>query len=328
MDSEPNDSETLAFTSFSRLGFQLAESPMPPAGSPFLHERCLIRSPGSTTVVFIGDTSELVGPAALEQVATRVLARRASRTDVRVGPVRRQPPERAAMATPRGRSAFAGDAESVAVSCGIAVATAVDLLLLTIGAEKFGWDPEEIRKSLQRPGRQATSPPGCKKLGTVHHFYEHPQVASVAVDQLARVRVGDTIIIRLRDRYHQQAVESLQVNRVAVPEVLGGGLAGLQTSLHRGDVPIGAPVFIMETGTRIRPTGRPRRRGRPLATSQRTPSHPARRTAIRQWAWQPRTHYDAQMLVAGGQNLYSALAIARIGATRRRAQTLGGRGFR
>ena len=240
MEGETVDVEAFTFTSLSWLGFRLAESPMPPAGSPFHHERCLIGSPGRTSVVFIVDTSELVGRAALEQVATRVLAlEQAGAVFASVlCVVNHQNGLRWQLREVEG--AFAEDAETVAASCGIAVATAVDLLLLTIGAETYGWDLEEVRKSLQRPGRQATSPPRCKKLGTVHHFYEHPQVVSVAVDQSARVRVGDTIIIRLRDRYHQQAVESLEVNRFAVPEALGRVLAGIQTSLHRGEVRIGA----------------------------------------------------------------------------------------
>ena len=134
----------------------------------------------------------------------------------------------------------------IAASCGITVTTAVDLLLLTIGAEKLGWDLSEIRNCLERPGRQAISPPGCKKIGTVRHFYERPHVVSLAVDDSARIRVGDTIVIRLRDRYHQQAINSLQVNGAAVPEVPGGVVAGVQTSLHRRDVPIGALVFVVE----------------------------------------------------------------------------------
>src|SRR5208337_425022 len=89
-------------------------------------------------------------------------------------------------------NAFAEDVEAIASSCGITVTTAVDLLLLTIGAEKFGWGLSEIRKSLEQPGRQAASPLGCKRLGTVRHFYERPQAISLAVDDSARARVGDT----------------------------------------------------------------------------------------------------------------------------------------
>jgi hypothetical protein len=74
-------------------------------------------------------------------------------------------------------------------------------------------------------------------------------VVSVAIDDLACVHIGDTIIIRLRDHYHQQAVDSLQENRVAVAEVLGGGLAGVKTPLQRTDVRIGAPVFVVERVT-------------------------------------------------------------------------------
>jgi hypothetical protein len=66
------------------------------------------------------------------------------------------------------------------------------------------------------------------------------------VDDSARARVGDTIVIRLRDRYHQQAIGSLQVNGIAASEILGGVVAGIQTSLHRRDVPIGASVFVVE----------------------------------------------------------------------------------
>ncbi len=64
-----------------------------------------------------------------------------------------------------------------------------------------------------QPGRQATSPPGCKKLGTVRHFYERPQVISLEIAESVCVHTGETIIIRLRDHYHQQTVDSLEVQQ-------------------------------------------------------------------------------------------------------------------
>jgi hypothetical protein len=70
-------------------------------------------------------------------------------------------------------------------------------------------------------------------------------VVSVRLDSdpTAKIRVGDTLVLRLRDRYFQHTVDSLEVNHTQVTEACAGELAGIRIPLHRGDVPLGAPVF-------------------------------------------------------------------------------------
>jgi hypothetical protein len=78
----------------------------------------------------------------------------------------------------------------------------------------------------------------------VYHFYEEPQVVSVALDPSAVIRSGDMLVLRLPDRYHRQPVDSIQVKKSAVTEAHGEDRAGIKTTLHRGDVPLGSVVFI------------------------------------------------------------------------------------
>jgi hypothetical protein len=86
-------------------------------------------------------------------------------------------------------------------------------------------------------------PPNCVRIGTVKHFYEQPQVISIDIDPSVTVRLGDTLLIRLQNRYHLQPIESIQVKKVSVTEAHGGERVGIKTSLHQGDIPFEATVF-------------------------------------------------------------------------------------
>src|ERR1035438_1989660 len=94
--------------------------------------------------------------------------------------------------------------------------------LLVLGLESNQWNVDAVRQSFSKPGRQGTCPPDSVRAGTVNHFYERPQVMSVAIEPSAIIHVGDTLIIRLQDRYHSQVIDSLEINRSAVTQAQGG----------------------------------------------------------------------------------------------------------
>jgi hypothetical protein len=87
-----------------------------------------------------------------------------------------------------------------------------------------------------QPGRSLSGPPCCELIGTVNKYYEKPKALSVAVAAGAELRKGDTIVVRLKHRYHQQLVESLTHNKQQVQVVAGPANAGVGADLDRSDV--------------------------------------------------------------------------------------------
>ena len=245
-DKDTTDVEKFALMCFSYLKFRCTDSLYPEPQSPFLHERCFAWDSVNKIVVFLIDTCELMSQALLQQVATRVLALKQQGTTFSsvICVVNHQ--NGLAWQLREVEKAIPDDAAQAAALCGITLITAVDLLLLVLGSGSFKWDVDRIRAILSKPGRQGTCPPNCTRVGTVYHFYEKPQVVSVALDPSAVIRTGNMLVLRLRDRYHRQPVDSIQVKKSAATEAHGEERAGIKTTLHRGDIPLGSVVFIEE----------------------------------------------------------------------------------
>ena len=62
------------------------------------------------------------------------------------------------------------------------------------------------------------------------------------------LKIGDTICIRLADRFYQQAVGSLQVQGKAKQEVTGPTRVGISTSLTKKELNDGQQVLLSVTG--------------------------------------------------------------------------------
>jgi hypothetical protein len=133
--------------------------------------------------------------------------------------------------------AFVNDAFlSLARHCGISVCSTVDTLLVIDAAKRHGWASRPIEDAVFQPGRTLTGPPGYELIGTVNKYYERPKALSVAVAAGAELRKGDTIVVRLKNGYHQQLVDSLEHNRQQVQVVAGPAIAGVGADLDRSDV--------------------------------------------------------------------------------------------
>jgi len=246
IDKDTSDLEKFALMCFESLGVQVADARAPERNSAFTHERFFIRVGRKVIVVFLIDSPGLMNRECLERVATRSLAlkkRRGSFSSV-LCIVNLQ--NGLAWQLREVDKAIPEKVSQTAASCGITVMTAVDLLLLIRACSADSWDPKAIRDSLTQLGRQGLLPPRCLRVGSVKYFYEQPQVVSVEIDALATVQVGDSMVIRLQDRYHVQTIDSMQKNKASIREAHGGERIGIKTSLHRQDVPLEAPVFIFK----------------------------------------------------------------------------------
>ncbi len=246
IDKDKADVEKFALMCFTRLKYsQRADVPPPQPGSPFLHEWCYLSHSDKTIPVFVIDTCGMVTGDELKEIATRMLALKQQGKVFSSAMCLANHQNGLSWQLRETEAAVSEEAVTMARACGVTFVTTTDLVLLVVGAETYGWDLEAIKQSLLETGRQGTCPPSFTKVGTVNHFYERHQVVSVRLDSdpMAMIRVGDTVVVRLRDRYFQHTVDSLEVNHKQVTEVGGGELAGIKIPLHRGDVPVGAPVF-------------------------------------------------------------------------------------
>jgi hypothetical protein len=249
LDSIGNDNadvEKFALMCFTRLKYsQRADAPPPQPGSLFLHERCYLGHSDKTTPVFLIDVCGLVTADVLKEIAARMLALKQEGKPFSSALCLANHQNGLPWQFRETDAAVSEDAVTLAKACGVTFVTTADLLLLVIGAETYGWSLDAIKDSLSQPGRQGTCPPSFRKVGIVRHYYERPQVVSVLIDPdaTARIRVGDTLAIRLRDRFFQHVVASLEVNHQQVTEAGGGEIAGIKIPLHRGDVPLGVAVF-------------------------------------------------------------------------------------
>jgi len=122
--------------------------------------------------------------------------------------------------------------------------TALDLCAFVHGVVELKWDVEPIRRLLFASGWQSPIPPEYRRIGRFTHFYGQHSVMEVELQQGETITNGDTFAIRLVEHYHEEVVESLQVQRNAVPSAIGPCKVGIRTRLSRSDLDIGQDVFV------------------------------------------------------------------------------------
>jgi hypothetical protein len=238
------DVEKFALMAVKQIGFESGlDTPAPEPASSFLAERLILRDGGSFIPLFLHDTHDTLGVAIIERIGARVLALKLQGHPFTVALL--------IVNTQNGlewehrdiREAVSDPAVEIASQCGIGIVTTVDLLLLIRAAESQLWSFSEVKQSLMRSGRVGCEPPGYCYAGYVRTFFDRCQVASIVLEESATLREGDSLIIRLGDRYYRQRIDSMEVNKDPVTEA-HGCTVGVQTGLRRSDVGIGDYVFV------------------------------------------------------------------------------------
>ena len=237
------DIEKFALMAVSKLGFRKIDTPAPEQNSPFFLERLILLYGDDRVPLFLQDTHESLGSDVVERIAARLLMLKAEGKTFSLALSIVNSQNGLEWQLRDIREAVSETAAQMAVACGIAIVTTVDLLLLIKGAEARLWSFLGASRSLMRPGRVGVEPPGFRYVGYVRKFFDRPQVASVFLDSSVTVRRGDFIVIRLADRYYGQEIESMQKDRIDIDEAQGC-VIGIQTALRRSDVGVGDPVFV------------------------------------------------------------------------------------
>ena len=237
------DIEKFASMAVSKLEYRMINTPTPEQNSPFFLERLILIYGDERVPLFLHDSQESLEADTVERIAARLLTLKVEGKTFSLALLIVNSQNGLEWQLRDIAEAVSETAAQMAVACGIAIVTTVDLLLLIKAAEARQWSFSEVSRSLMQPGRVGVEPPGFRVVGYVRKFFDRPQVASVVLDASATVQCGDFILIRLADRYYGQEIESMQRDRVNIDEA-HGCVVGIQTALRRSDVGVGDPVFV------------------------------------------------------------------------------------
>jgi hypothetical protein len=237
------DIEKFALMAVSQLGYRMIGTPPPEQNSPYFLERFILIYGDDRVPLFLHDSHETLEADTVERIAARLLMLKMEGKTFALALIIVNSQNGLEWQLRDIAEAVSETAAQMAVACGIAIVTTVDLLLLVKGVEAGLWPFLEVSRSLMRPGRVGLEPPGFRGVGYVRKFFDRPRVASVVLDVSATVRCGDFILIRLADRYYGQEIESMQRDGADIDEA-NGGVIGIQTALRRSDVGFGDYVFV------------------------------------------------------------------------------------
>ena len=112
--------------------------------------------------------------------------------------------------------------------------------------KEVSWLLEKYYQGFEAPGydgRQGKVPPAYRRIGACVHFYARPSVMSVELEAGETAETGKILGVRLAAGYHEEPIESLQVEHRTVPAATGPCRVGIKTTLRRSDVAIGQAVF-------------------------------------------------------------------------------------
>ena len=245
IDGETPDLELFVRMFFEAINIRLSDAPPVPAGSVCEFERFMIPMGSSLSdiPVFLFEVESLPRVEQLHSVAARLIERTSERQNgaraVCIFNYQNGAPWRLR------EQDFMDDATLVlARKCGITILSTVDMLLAVDAMRRYAWSTARVYNATFRLGRSLQAPPGYQKVGSVRTFYAEPRALSVSVQSGAELRKGDTMVVRLKDRYHEQVVDSIQRNRIDVAVVVGPADAGVLLPVDRSVILENGTVFI------------------------------------------------------------------------------------
>jgi hypothetical protein len=232
----PNcDIELFARMTFMYVGLSCEEAPPDVAKSPIFH-RFVIRDGQRKAIVFCLEADGSIDVTTANQVATASLAFQRSREEYDWNTLCIVQHQRhLAISLRQIQDAIPSDVEAIAIACGITFITTNDILLVVRGLGEYGWDLSNTKNAFFSPGRQLVTPPSYRAIGRLNQFYPKPSVMSVDIYAGASVKVGETVGIRLSNRYFEEVINSVEHKRAAVSEALGPQRVGIRTSLQKND---------------------------------------------------------------------------------------------
>jgi hypothetical protein len=140
------------------------------------------------------------------------------------------------------KAPFREDVLTNAQGQGFGLLTTWDLFKLARSYLKLGWKHDYIQALFYQSGRIEPVPKHYEFIGVVEHFWEKVGVVGVRIEASILMR-GDRIAFELPVEFEEQEVESLQADKNPIFQAEIGMLAGIQTSLQKGQLKKGTRVF-------------------------------------------------------------------------------------
>ncbi|MBN2291704.1 MAG: hypothetical protein JXM70_04725 [Pirellulales bacterium] len=238
------DIELFSLMSFNYLEVECWDAPPESMDTSVVHERYHISYIGNHAVVFCLECNGLFDSDTIKAVITQLSESERYQQDDYSAMCIINHEKYIAIKQRKVEKAIPDDVCKIAEQSGLTLITAPDLRFLIQGALEFRWDMEPIRNLLFSLGRQGLVPPSYREIGAYAHYYGRYSVMSIELQPNKTIKIGDTIGIRLAERYHEESVKSLQLNRNAISSATGPCRVGIQTILRRSDLAIGQAVFI------------------------------------------------------------------------------------
>lgn len=142
----------------------------------------------------------------------------------------------------RSSSPFNATVVTTAQDQGVGLMTTWDLHRLTRSFLRNGWKHEDIEGLFSQTGRILPIPKHYMPVGIVEKTWEKASAVSIHLTDV-ELAIGDRIAFDLPIVFEEQAVDSLQVDRVPVEQAPVGALVGVKTGLSKDQIKVGTRVY-------------------------------------------------------------------------------------
>lgn len=239
-----SDIELFALMAFAKLGIKDVRDSPPIADLPLPHhDRYCIWRAGKMSLVFLLDLQVTVEERDIEQIAAAVAAR-----------TRSGAPLSSVLVIINDQNGMAFEicvhetipekCRAIAEAYGIGLVKAEDLALLALGSQKYGWNADVIMDDILTPGWNGGVPAGAQKAGVVTEYFAKPKAAIIELKGDVTVSVGDFLIFRLRKRFYQLEIPSMQQDSRPVEQARVGEI-GVIVALDGDKLPLDWDVYWM-----------------------------------------------------------------------------------
>lgn len=123
----------------------------------------------------------------------------------------------------------------------IGLMTGWDLHRLVRSFVQNGWTHEQVRPIFYRHGRVNILPAHYEHVGIVEKHIEKASIIGIKLS--GQLRKNDRLGFELPTFFKEESCSSMQVNSVPVEVAEVGSLVGVQTTLLKGEIRIGMPVY-------------------------------------------------------------------------------------
>ncbi len=244
LDVQDTDVELFVRMSFHGLNINCEDGPPPDPDSPLLVPRFLISYASRRAIVFCIEIDGLPDLDLANKVVAAVHAYQ-QQSDKELFPICIIHHQRHLPASMREVDAAVSESFlHVIQACGLSLITTIDLFLFVNARKEYQWNLKQIRDALFSRGRQCVVPPSYKRIGVVRKFYPNHSVLSVEVCDGEELNVGDTVCYRLKHKWHEESLASLEVDKQSFAKLTGPVRAGIKTTLEHSEVRVGTVVYL------------------------------------------------------------------------------------